>query len=69
MTDEPTTEGETHRPNEYGFGGGATTPEPVPEKHRDGVDGESIAVPAGDLTGAVTEAIEDLAGSDDDDRR
>ena len=68
MTDEPTTEDETHRPNEYGFAGGASTPEPVRE-HGDGVDGESIAIPAGDLTGAVTEAIEDLAGSDDDEDR
>jgi hypothetical protein len=68
MTDEPTTREETHEPSE--FGGDPSVPEPVPE-HRDRVDGESIAVPAGDLTGAVTEAIEDLAGPDDDreDRR
>ena len=64
MTDEPTTREETHEPSE--FGGDPSVPEPAPQ-HHDGVDGESIAVPAGDLTGAVTEAIEDLAGSDDDD--
>ena len=45
MTDEPTTREETHEPSE--FGGDPSVPEPVPE-HRDRVDGESIAVPAGE---------------------
>ncbi|WP_433370749.1 hypothetical protein ACQPZX_46090 [Actinoplanes sp. CA-142083] len=51
---------ETDQPNEFGFSGGATAPEPKAD-HRpvEEVDGESIAVPAGDLTGAISEAIEE----------
>jgi hypothetical protein len=51
---------ETDQPNEFGFAGGDTAPEPEPD-HRpiEDVDGESIAVPAGDLTGAITHAIEE----------
>ncbi|MGA5301517.1 hypothetical protein ACPCHT_16430 [Nucisporomicrobium flavum] len=60
---------EEHRPNEYGFSGGATAPEPEPRSERtDDVDGEAIAVPAGDLTGAVSHAIEDATTGGDDDR-
>jgi len=68
MTSEP----ETDQPNEFGFAGGATAPEPEPD-HRPAkeVDGESIAVPAGDITGAVTHAIEDVTdrghGDEDED--
>jgi hypothetical protein len=66
MTD---TESE-HQPNEQGFAGGATAPEPLPEKKPiDEVDGESVAVPAGDITGAITEAIDDLVDRDDEDDR
>jgi hypothetical protein len=56
-----TSERETDQPNEFGFSGGATAPEPKPD-HRtaEEVDGESIAVPAGDLTGAITHALEQL---------
>ncbi|MFI7597105.1 hypothetical protein [Actinoplanes sp. NPDC049681] len=58
---------EEHRPNEYGFSGGATAPEPTPEKPGE-VDGEAIAVPAGDITGAVSHAIEEATTRDDDER-
>ncbi|WP_189078608.1 hypothetical protein [Mangrovihabitans endophyticus] len=56
MTDEV----EHHEPNKYGFAGGATTPDPEPPvTSADDVHGEDVAVPAGDLTGAITHAIED----------
>ena len=62
MTDE-----ETNEPNEFGYSGAATGPEPhkTMEPVED-VDGESIAVPSGDLTGAITEAIEELTEGDED---
>jgi hypothetical protein len=61
------TDTESDQPNEYGFAGGATAPEPEPEsKPIEEVDGESIAVPAGDITGAVTAAIDDMTQRDDD---
>ena len=53
---------ETDQPNEHGFAGGATAPEPEPEpepRSPEEVDGESIAVPAGDLTGAISRAVEE----------
>ena len=55
MTSEPR---ETDQPNEHGFAGGATAPEPEPRSPEE-VDGESIAVPAGDLTGAISRAVEE----------
>jgi hypothetical protein len=59
---------ETDQPNEFGFGGGATAPEPEPDpRPAEEVDGESIAVPAGDLTGAITHAIEDATDRDSSD--
>ena len=49
------------------FSAAAAAPEPRPEgKPVEEVDGESIAVPAGDLTGAITAAIEEATGEDDD---
>jgi hypothetical protein len=67
MTDERTDE--TNESNEYGFAGGATTPTPEPTtRSRDEVEGESIAIPSGDLTGALTEAIEELGDRHPDDR-
>ena len=58
---------ESDQPNEYGFAGGATAPEPMrtPEPIEE-VDAESIAVPAGDVTGAITEAIDELTEPDED---
>ncbi|PRY28388.1 hypothetical protein [Pseudosporangium ferrugineum] len=59
---------EEHRPNDYGFSGGATAPEPARGSEREEVDGEAIAVPSGDLTGAVSHAIEDATTGDDEER-
>jgi hypothetical protein len=62
-----TVESEEPQPNEFGFAGGATAPEPEPTREsREEVEGESIAIPSGDLTGAVSDAIEDLSSGDDD---
>jgi hypothetical protein len=58
---------EADRPNEYGFAGGATTPSPAGETApTERVDGETVAVPAGDLTGALTAAIEHATTDDDE---
>jgi hypothetical protein len=35
-----------------------------PEAAPEAVDGESIAVPAGDLTGSITGALDELTGDD-----
>jgi hypothetical protein len=57
---------ESHQPNEYGFGGAGTAPEPEPTR-TDTADGEGIAVPAGDLTGAITGAMDEITERRDDD--
>ena len=54
------------KPNEFGFAGDATAPQPDREQGES--VGESVAVPAGDLTGAVTGAIDEATTGDDDDR-
>ena len=59
---------ESDRPNEFGFAGGATAPQPQRTEQTGGVDGESIAVPAGDITGAVTDAIDETVERDQSDR-
>jgi hypothetical protein len=61
-----TTERESDQPNEEGFAGDPTTPQPEPAQPTDEVDGESIAVPAGDLTRPITETLESLGGQKDD---
>jgi hypothetical protein len=53
MTDQTK---ESDEPNEFGFAGGATAPQPEPDTEENA--GESIAVPAGDLTGAIVAAME-----------
>jgi hypothetical protein len=64
MTTEPR---ETNQPNEYGFAGDATAPEPQPDHTpAEEVDGERIAVPSGDLTGAITHAIDEMTDRDED---
>ena len=56
------------KPNEFGFAGDGTAPQPDREQGEG--FGESIAVPAGDLTGAVTGAIDEATTRDaDDDKR
>jgi hypothetical protein len=63
-----TVESESDQPNEFGFAGGATAPQPKPTRESiEEVEGESIAVPAGDITGAITEAIDELTEHNDDD--
>ena len=62
MTSEPQDQRtETDEPNEFGFAGAATAPEP---QHTSGdrlhEQAEAIAVPSGDITGAVTEAIDEV---------
>ena len=58
-------ESESDQPNEFGFSGGATAPQPRTDEPTRDVDGEGVAVPAGDLTGAVSDAIEDISHGDD----
>lgn len=49
-------------PNEYGFAGGATAPEPPPGGRADEQDrAEEVAVPADDFTEPVTDALADEA--------
>ncbi len=59
------------RPNEYGYAGGASTPEPAAahpdaDDRRDGADEERIAVPADDLTGAISDGLDDMSQRDQD---
>jgi hypothetical protein len=61
-----TAETESNQPNEEGFAGDPTTPQPEPTP-ADDVDGERIAVPAGDLTGSLMEALEGFSSNEDDD--
>lgn len=50
--------GKHDEPNEYGFGGGATAPQPPPGGRPDDLDrAEATAVPADDLTEPVTDAL------------
>ena len=55
-------------PNEAGFAGDPSTPQPErQEEHPFGeVDAESIAIPSGDLTEALAEALEPGEQSDRD---
>ena len=64
MTDKETNS--PNEPNEYGFAGDPTTPEPERAEDRGEGYGESIAVPAGDLTGSITAAVEDPTDRDDE---
>jgi hypothetical protein len=62
---EGTSSQEENRPNDFGFAGGGTAPQPKPDREPAGtVDGEAIAIPAGDITGAVSEAIEEATQRD-----
>ena len=58
-----------NEPNDEGFAGDPSTPTPEPASERRSgqeVDGESIAVPAGDITGPVSEALEGIGGDRND---
>jgi hypothetical protein len=68
MTDETTQSREVDEPNEFGFAGDPAVPEPQPERAdstREGW-GESVAVPAGDLTEGITTAIQGSVEGDDE---
>ena len=68
MTDRETdidTDG-PNEPNEYGFAGDPTTPEPERAEDAGQTPGEDVAVPAGDLTGSITGAMEELTDSDEE---
>ena len=58
---------EGDKPNEFGFAGDGTAPQPDPGQGNGEGFGESIAVPAGDLTGAVAGAIDEATTRDADD--
>ncbi|MEV4537196.1 hypothetical protein AB0J82_25795 [Asanoa sp. NPDC049518] len=65
--DREDTPEEPNEPNEFGFAGGATGPEP--NLSDDEVsEGEEIAVPAGDITGAIVSAIEGDRDRDEEER-
>ncbi len=54
-----------NEPNEFGFAGEATAPQPEQTSIGEGF-GEAVAVPAGDLTGAITAAMDEATGTDDE---
>jgi hypothetical protein len=61
---------EEEEPNEYGFAGEATAPQP--ERDRDDKlheEAEAIAVPADDLTAPLGKALADMTEPDEDDER
>jgi hypothetical protein len=64
-------ESEQNRPNEFGFAGAATAPEPAkdaePVAPVEEADAESAAVPSGDITGSITEAMKQSTEHGDDD--
>ena len=62
-----TVESESDRPNEFGFSGDATAPQP--ERTSSGeTEAERVAVPADDLTGAISDGIDNATQGDDADR-
>jgi anti-sigma regulatory factor (Ser/Thr protein kinase) len=62
-----TTDPPTHEPNDEGFAGEPTTPQPRPARSDHDIDAEDIAVPAGDLTAPLMEALEQVGSKDRDD--
>ena len=67
---------EHNEPNREGFAGEGTGPEPTASLTEDELaEAERIAVPSGDITGAITGAIEDVTephehdGQDDEGKR
>ncbi|MFC4147600.1 hypothetical protein ACFO0M_15190 [Micromonospora mangrovi] len=54
-------------PNEYGFAGGATAPEPPPGGRPDEQDlAEEVAVPGDDLTEPFADALEETEETDEE---
>ena len=67
MTAEPR---ETDEPNEEGFAGDPTTPQPGrDDRPREEAGAEAIAVPSGDLTHPIAEVLENMGHTDRDDER
>jgi len=65
--DVPTgTEVERDEPNEYGFAGDPSTPEPRREPADPHAYAEDVAIPSGDLTGALSESLEGAVDRDED---
>jgi hypothetical protein len=62
-----TVESENNEPNQFGFAGGATAPEPARESPAES-EGEDIAVPAGDLTGAMSDGLDEMTQPGDSSR-
>ena len=60
-----TVESQSNEPNEFGFGGGATAPQPEGDRES---AAESIAVPADDLTSAASDGLDDATQRDDSSR-
>lgn len=64
-----TVDSEHHEPNEFGFAGGGTAPQPDLERRRaEEVEAERVAVPSDDLTGAISDGLDRAAEGDDADR-
>jgi hypothetical protein len=64
-----TVESEAPEPNEFGFSGDATAPEPEQDRRpAEDVDAERIAVPSDDLTGAISDGIDRATQGDEADR-
>lgn len=49
----------THEPNEEGFAGDPTAPEPRPDEPDPHAAAEEVAVPDDDLTSAVVDAVDE----------
>ncbi|MBO3740500.1 hypothetical protein [Actinoplanes flavus] len=62
MTTEPNPPQD--QPNEFGFAGAATAPQPEPSTPEP--DAERIAVPADDLTAPITRALDEAVHGDED---
>jgi hypothetical protein len=55
---------EGNAPNEHGYAGGASTPQPEQERDDARAQAEEIAVPGGDLTGGLSEGLTDTTKHD-----
>jgi hypothetical protein len=57
---------ESNQPNEFGYAGDGTAPQPEPDhKPAEQVDAERIAVPSDDLTGGISDGIDAATQGDD----
>ncbi len=64
-----TVESENNEPNEFAFSGGATAPQPQRDRESsDDAQAENVAVPADDLTGSVSDGIDEMTHGDDTSR-